>query len=164
MAFSFLRQRWLHECTMHVRLSFKDDPNTFFDTATSDEDIAAAAMRMLLGVFAFGTYPIPLLLGVLTAHAIFGICVSQSLDFRPRLPLWRPMIYPMKKIATHWSIREVDPGTTTVVTAEFCLVAPRVKTGLNVTNNGACQRLNSEQMSTARAIVLYGNHSNVIKK
>ncbi len=70
----------------------------------------------------------------------------------------------MKKIATHWSIREVDPGTTTAVTVEFCLVAPRVKTGLNVTNNRACQRLNSEQMSTARAIVLYGNHSNVIKK
>ncbi len=59
-----------------------------------------------------------------------------------------------KTIATHWSIREVDRGATTVVTAEFCLVAPCVKTGLNVTSNGACQQLNTEQRSTTQAIVL----------
>ncbi len=54
---------------MHVRLSFNDDPNTSFDTATSDKDIAVNAIRMLLDVFAFGTYPIPLDLGVFTTHA-----------------------------------------------------------------------------------------------
>ncbi len=58
----------------------------------------------------------------------------------------------------------MDPGATTVKIAEFCLVAPHVKTGLNITSNWACQRLNSEQMSTAQAIVFYENHSNVVKK
>ncbi len=57
---------------------------------------------------------------------------------------------PYEKIATHWSIREVHPGATTVVTAEFCLVEPRVKTGLNVPNNGACQRLNSKRMYSGK--------------
>ncbi len=56
-------------------------------------------------------------------------------------------------IATHWSNREVDPGDTTVITAKFCLVVPCDKTGLHVRNNGTCQQLNSEQMSTNKAIV-----------
>ncbi len=76
MALSFLRRHWLQECTLHVCLSFNENPNTSFDTATSDEHIAATAIRMLLGVFAFKMYPIPLDLGVLTAHAIFPLSVS----------------------------------------------------------------------------------------
>ncbi len=56
-------------------------------------------------------------------------------------------------IATHWSNREVDPGDTTVIAAKFCLVVPCNKTGLHVRNNGTCQQLNSEQMSTNKAIV-----------
>ncbi len=85
---SFLRRHWLQECTIHVRLSFNDDPNKSFDTATSDEDIAATEICMILGIFAFGMYPIPLDLGVLTAHANFPLKVSWSLDFHPRLPPW----------------------------------------------------------------------------
>ncbi len=48
----------------------------------------------------------------------------------------------------------MDPGATTVVTTEFCLVAPHVKSGLNITSNGACQQLNTDQRSTVQAIVL----------
>ncbi len=59
---------------------------------------------------------------------------------------------------------EVDLGATTVVIAEFGLVAPHVKTGLNITSNRACQQLNSVQMSTTQAIVFYENYSNVVKE
>ncbi len=76
MALSFLWQRWLQECTIHVHLSFNDDQDTSFDTATSDKDIAATAICMVFHAFAFGMYPIPLDLGVLTAHANFPLSVS----------------------------------------------------------------------------------------
>ncbi len=38
----------------------------FFNTATSDDGIADATIRMILGVLAFGMSAIPLVLGVLT--------------------------------------------------------------------------------------------------
>ncbi len=47
----------------------------------------------------------------------------------------------------------MDPVATIVVTAEFFVVVPRAKTDHNVTNNRACQGLNTEQRSTAQAIL-----------
>ncbi len=45
----------------------------------------------------------------------------------------------------------MDPVAATAVTAEFCLVEGRDKTGHNVIYYGACQQLNSKLSSTAQA-------------
>ncbi len=58
----------------------------------------------------------------------------------------------------------MDPVATTLITADFCLVAPCDKTGHNVINNRACQKLNSEQIPTTRAIFLDKKHSIIIGK
>ncbi len=145
-ALSFLCWRQFWEWTIHVQFYFKDPVTTSFDTATSNDGIAAATKDMLLGILAFEIYPIPLDLGVLIIDGIFPSVFHHPWISVPFcLMEW---IY-VKLIATHWSNREVDPNATTVIIAEFCLIAPCDKTGHNVINNKACQWLNSEQISTA---------------
>ncbi len=66
-----------------MSFSFTDPVIKFFDTATSDDGIAAATIPMLLGVLAFGMCPIPFDLGVFTVVGIFLFTIPSSLNFLP---------------------------------------------------------------------------------
>ncbi len=79
-----------------MQCSFKDPVTTLFDTATLDDGIVAAAIHMLLGVLAFGMYPIPPDLGVLAVDGIFSFSVPLPLNFCPLLPPQPPISFNVK--------------------------------------------------------------------